>query len=338
MSTKHKSMAALTCPHCTAPLDPGLGSMTLCPFCSHTIVGVPSFPWDPGPPPDFPGRPEDAGKPRIALRGVRYVIDGRLGEGDTADVFAGHRDAALTERVVLKVLAVPEDEPILRREPAVLRRLADGAAPGASYFAPLCPQLVAHGTARIEGGLDDATRRYTVVTRWRSGFSCTLADAKRAFPRGLDPKAAVWMWKRLLELLGWVHQTGRVHGAVLPSHILLHPRDHGAALVGWSASVPDGEPVAAISVADEARYPTSLLAGEPAWPSDDIRMSASTFRSVLSNDLPGPIAALLDRVEARPGDDAWALKEQVGAAAKEAFGPPRYVPFEMPASFRRRGR
>ncbi len=52
-------------------------------------------------------------------------------------------------------------------------------------------------------------------------------------------------------------------------------------------------------------------------------MSANTFRSVLSDDLPGPIRALLDRVTARPGSDAWALKEQVGAAAKEAFGPPR---------------
>ena len=338
MSIKHKLMSALVCPHCTAPLDPAMGSMTLCPFCSHTIVGVPSFPWDPGPVPAFAGRPEDAGKARLELGGSRYVVDGRLGEGDATDVFAGHTDMPLTERVVLKILAVPADEPLVRREPTVLRLLAEASGKGAEYFRALCPQLVAHGPARLLGGADDATHRYTVVTRWRSGFSYTLADAKRAFPRGVDPRAAVWMWKRLLELLGWVHRTGRVHGAVLPDHILLHPRDHGATLIGWSASVRDGEPLPAIRSVDQALYPKSLLAGEPAWPADDIRMSANTFAEVMGDDLPGPLRALLDRARSRPEDDAWALKEQVGAAAKEAFGPARYVPFEMPASSRRRGR
>lgn len=308
--------------------------MTVCPFCGHTVVGVPRFPWDPGPRPSFAGRAADVGKPRVALGGRRYVLDGRIGVGDSTDVFLAHRDCALTERVVIKVLAVPDDEWLVRREPAVLRHLAASRRQGAEHFGRLCPQLVASGALRLDG---DA-RPYAVITRWRSGFSYSLADVQRAFPDGLDARTLVWIWKRVLELLGWVHRTGRVHGAVLPTHVLIHPRDHGATLIGWAASVRVGRTLLAIREADRALYPAGLLAGAPAEGAHDQQMLARTIRALGGAALPRPLARLLRRSAAGDTADAWALEREVRAAAREAFGPPRYHRFDMPASFGRRGK
>lgn len=68
-----------------------------------------------------------------------------------------------------------------------------------------------------------------------------LEDVRRAYPNGVDPRASVWIWKRLLELLGWVHRAGYTHGAVIPHHLILHAKDHGVVLAGWSSVVRSGK-------------------------------------------------------------------------------------------------
>ena len=62
--------------------------------------------------------------------------------------------------------------------------------------------------------------------------AASLAQVHAAYPRGLDPRDAAWMWRRLLVALGTVHAAGVVHGAVLPDHVLIHPDLHDT-LIGW---------------------------------------------------------------------------------------------------------
>ena len=278
------------------------------------------------------------------LAGKAYVVRGKLGAGGSSDVWSGHRDARLSERVIVKTLRATEDADLLLREQRVLTRLERSEAPGHSYFRSLLPQRIAHGEATWDHG--DAV--LTSVFRWRSGFVYTLADVARAFTEGVDPRAAVWMWRRLLELLGWVHRSGVVHGAVLPEHVLIHPRHHGVTLVGWSmAAQRYRRPPEAIGGWVEAArsfYPAQALRGGEAQPATDLTMAARTVVHILGGDpkagtyppsVPTPLAALLTRFAASdPSDstrDAWELQRQVAAAAHAVWGPPKYVKFRMPA-------
>ncbi|MGH3238625.1 MAG: adenylosuccinate synthetase, partial [Streptosporangiaceae bacterium] len=47
-----------------------------------------------------------------------------------------------------------------------------------------------------------------------TGFR-SLAEVRAAFPAGIDPRDAAWMWRRLLVAAGAAHRAGVIHGAVL---------------------------------------------------------------------------------------------------------------------------
>lgn len=336
------TIEVLKCPHCGAPLPPGSGGVVVCSFCNRTLTGVPSVP---GGARDEPAGDLYPGRPRVHVGGATYAVMGRVARGEGSDVFLARRDARLTELVLLKVLRAAGDADLLAREWKMLEALHASTAQGAAYFTSLLPQPVAHGTLANDAGYTRAAS----VFRWRSGFQHTLEDVAREYPDGVDPRAAVWMWKRALELLGWVHRAGYVHGAVLPQHLLVHPRDHGVVLAGWSAAVRShpraSEPLPVTCAAGRAYYPDDAWTGALPTPATDITMSARCIARALGGDpwadalpdaVPGPLAALV-RAYADPAsraggrtDDAWALMERVGQAGREAFGPPRYHPFTMP--------
>jgi hypothetical protein len=114
------------------------------------------------------------------------------------------------------------------------------------------------------------------------------------------------MWKRTLDMLGWLHQRGWAHGDVTPAHLLIHPRDHGVVLAGWSSAVRGGSA------------------------STDIGESARAIAYVLGiQATPAPIAKLIQEQSSAPASDAWAVKDMLDAAAHEAYGPPRYHQFQM---------
>ena len=273
----------------------------------------------------------------VRVGDVAYCLEGRLARGESSDVFLGRRARRVTERVVLKVLRARANGDLLEREHATLRALQTSTAPGTPYFSRTIPEVVQKGHLRD----DDGTERPTLILRHLSGFSPTLADVREAYPRGVDPRAAVWMWRRALETLGWVHDSGWVHGAVVPQHLVVHPRDHGALLVGWScAGRPSEAPIA--RVADRGDfYPaaSSANATDALRPELDLVMSARCIAFVLGGDartgevpssVPAQLAALVREHSSGAPGDARALHEALGAAAKSAFGPPAYHAFVMP--------
>ncbi len=325
----------LRCPNCAAPIPAGARGEVVCAYCNHVLTNVPgagSPRWS-GP----EGGPDD-GRPRVHVEGRTYALLGRVARGDGSDVFLARRDARLTELVLLKVLRATSDADLLAREWRVLEALEDSDAQGADYFQRLLPQRVAHGRLTGEG----VEPRPASVFRWRSGFVHTLDDVRRAHPSGVDPRAAVWMWKRLLESLGWVHRAGYAHGAVIPAHVLVHARDHGVVLVGWSSAVRY-EKLPATSASARAYYPVGAWERREAGATTDLVMAARAIAHALGGDpstgavpssVPAPLAELVGAYatlsEGAPADDAWEMIERVSRAGREAFGPPRFVPFTMP--------
>ncbi|MFO0586660.1 MAG: zinc ribbon domain-containing protein [Polyangiaceae bacterium] len=332
------SLRALTCPSCGAPLPSNARrAVVICPFCKATVS-------DDGPVvfadafrkalADLDANDGDP-RPRVRVAGLPYRLIGRIAQGDSTDVFLAERARPLTERVVLKVLRNAADQDLLDREHRALTALHDKEDAGAIQFARRLPSPVARG--RVEG-----TDRHALIHRAPSGFVHTFDDVLQAYPRGVDGVHAVWMWRRLLELLGWVHSVGFVHGAILPAHCLVHARDHGVMLVGWSCAGAAGEraPLPVFKEILRDVYPEEVLRGAPPSPATDLAMTARTIARVLgkaswgwSGSVPVAMSALVDacsETRTLPTKDAWELKRLVGEAAYQAYGPPRFHRFRMP--------
>jgi hypothetical protein len=289
---KQARWTAVKCVHCGAVVAPGVAVITRKEFRDALARAE---------------REVAAGPDDVALAGVRYRVVRRLATGDRADVLLATRARRLGERVVLKVLRDPAGAALVEREWGALEALQASDAQGAPFFTLRLPIPVARGEARLAHG----TKRPALAVRASPGFRWTLADVRAAYPKGIDARHAVWMWRRLLEVLGWVHRAGWAHGAVDASHVLVDEREHGAMLVGWS------------------RARRLAMGAEPA---DDLRATAAAIRALLGADGVAPLAEVLEpcAAGAPPVADGWALKELVAEAARRAFGPPTFVPFHMP--------
>lgn len=275
---------------------------------------------------DLAARMPVDGRPRLSVAGRTYVLESRLGRGDSSEVYRGRWVLRLGELVVVKVLRALGDADLLRREQAVLQRLYRSGVQGTTHFAGRLHRPVAMAPVVI-----DRVERLVAVREWRSGFIHDLTAVGRVHANGVDPKIATWVLKRLLELLGWVHRTGLVHGAVLPPHVLVHPRDHGATLVGWCAAVEPGRPVPALAGEWERIYPEGVWAGGPVTPTTDLQMAARCTQALVGkHPVPRPLRRLLRRAVDGGYDDAWGLLAEVKEASDASFGPAAYYPLPMP--------
>ena len=290
-------LAPVTCPTCGAPLPAALvgASVTTCPWCNATLASPPDQVWA--------GRFERAlsravrpAADHVCVGSRAYAVEGLLAQGEHGEVYLARRARACTERVVLKVPLDDEGERRLADEWSTLEGLRRSRAPGAEHFVQRLPRPVHRGPLSHAGS---CRRRDVSVLRFPSGFVHTL-DAVRARHAGaLDPRHASWIWRRGLELLGFVHRSGFVHRDLRGEHLLVHGRDHGIVLVGW------------------ARAATGSDGGQ------DLRDLARLVRSL------GPLPAPLDALSRRPAADAWTLAEEVAAASRVAFGPPAYVSLSL---------
>lgn len=279
----------------------------------------------PAPPPPFHEQV-------IETRARKYHVVAPLAHGDVADLYrCTYTDGAREVSAVFKIARSSGDNDLLTNEDAALRELHKAKVPGAKdeRFTRFLPGLVESFLLRGKG----SPRRVNVL-ELANGY-VSLAEIMAAYPGGLDSRDAVWMFKRALAALGWVHKTGRVHGAVLPPHLLVHPTEHGAKLVGWSYSVRAGEKVKAISKPYRELYAPEVLAKAPATAATDIFMLAKTIGQLLLPGAPKEFLTFLRTclfpAPSRRPTDAWQLHTDLDEMLARVVGPRKYRPLVMPA-------
>lgn len=272
-------MMSTRCPNCGAPIQ----AQPVCAYCDSQLEPV---------------RPDRTvrTRPEILPKGLftvevgekSYCVLGQLAQGENAKVLLARTAQATTEQVVLKV-AEPGKAEALEREWASLKHLQ-----GRSGFLDcLLPQPVQLGQAR---------GRLTLVTRWRSGFVYTAAQARQQYPEGVDPAATVWMWNRILDQVSCLNELGYSHNDLRPEHLLLHPRDHGVAFCGWGrAALGQG---------------------------NDLARSGQCIAALLGRKAPRALVQLAH--DAHYFDSPRELRAALREVAAAAFGPPRYRPFALP--------
>lgn len=316
------SFTALTCPQCGAAL-PRQASwrMVVCPYCSATVTRNKSL-VQAAPLREAAARVRAqalAGYPStlpvLRWQGQRYQLLKRVGVGEHAEVHLAERMGPFPERVIVKLVHAGTRSGVLAAEAAILRALQASTLAEAAYFSQRVPQAIASGVGETACG----NQREGLLLRHPSGYWGSLAQVLRYAANGIEPRHAVWIWRRVLEVLAFAHDSDWTHGDLRPEHWLVHPRDHCVLLVGWSRAMPG---------ADDAAI------------ARDLRQSAWTLRALLcggdtlptcGRNTPPPLVDLLERSSE---DAAWCaevgargLDQALVAAARAAFGPPKFIPF-----------
>lgn len=118
------------------------------------------------------------------------------------------------------------------------------------------------------------------VFRHRPGF-VSLTDIHAAYPRGLDPRDAAWIWRRLLAQALAAEAIEMVHGAIVPDHVLVHPDTHEPLHIGWVHGVerPQERQARITTVIDRWRdwYPDEIFAREIPTLQTDLYMVGKTM-------------------------------------------------------------
>ena len=336
---------AIMCPQCNAPLAPHrFARSVVCSYCGATVqldessVSAAIFReafrvWNSPSSYQFPSW--------VSIGENHWAIDKCIGQGDISDVYAGQRARWPTELVIVKVLRDRQNTALFDNEWKSLQVLHNSDAPGADTFTTFIPQPIACGDTTSGS---HAGKRVNIF-RWATGFYHTFDEVLLAYPHGIPPRASIWVWRRILEVLSFLHSSGMVHGAVLPTHLLVQENEHGVRLVGYSAAGRFGEKLQTISPRFESFYPQTTRSLLTLTAQLDITMSARCMVALLGGNpkdgslpatVPERLAGIVKRIAlANPTSsvnaDAWAIREELGEIATEIFGSPQFIPIVMPS-------
>lgn len=268
-------------------------------------------------------------KPAVTTRRGTYVLGTILATGDLA-VLRETDGSAL-----LKIPRAPADNDLMEREARALARLDREGDPRHRAYAPRLVESFRHRESGAAAGACGGTERRVNVLRRLDGFH-TLTAVREAYPDGLDPRDAAWMWRRLLVALGWAHRAGVVHGAVLPDHVMIHPERHGLVLVDWCYSVVDDRTGRVPALVERHRelYPPEVVRRRPATPATDIHMAGLVVAGLMGERAPEQLRGFVRGstlpAEARRPHDAWRLLAELDEVLERLYGPRSFRPFTMP--------
>ena len=308
------TFVALNCPQCSAPLPRvAIWRAVKCGACGALITKNESAVLrDSFRQALVRARQGSAGSGGVECGGERYHLLQLLGSGEVSQVYVAQRIGALPFLATFKISSAPTAAKRFAQEAGVLRELQLLGGVGGAFFSQRLPEVVAQGV------VDDA--RHALVLRHPNGFWGNLAELNDRFAKGIDPRHAVWIWRRILEVLRFVHSNGWCHGDVRPEHALVHPEDHAVRLIGWASAQKSADAKAqATDLLRSARVVLVLLSGA----SD----------SGVPSHVPPGLAQLVTRA-AEDADfcqaqGAEGLDALLRAEAKTAFGPPSFVPLTI---------
>lgn len=279
----------------------------------------------------------------IRTKKCQHTVEHFQFDGDVCTLYKGISSLTDTRKpCLLKFPIQPCDNDLVLNETRILQHLKKGKEYAKlRYFVS---QLI--DTFAYQEQSSGIVRQVNVLSYQDEGWY-SLQEVREAYPQGIDAKDMAWIWRRLLVALGFAHANHVIHGAVLPIHILISPRQHGLTLIDWSYAVLDppttGEYISAISTPYRDWYPEEVFAREMPAPALDIAMAAKCMLYLLNgnpheNMLPARLpwqlqnylkACTLPRPHQRP-QDASALLDDFDALIERLWGPRSFHEFVMP--------
>ena len=219
----------------------------------------------------------------IRNQASEYRLESLLAQGDLCGLYlASTLRAGKQVEAIMKMSLQPTDNDLSANEARILTHLqkSDDYDKQRHFVSQL---IEAFSYREKTSGI----ARHINVLAYTPGLY-SLKEVRDAYTQGLDPKDMAWIWRRLLIALGFSHSNGVIHGAVLPTHILIHPEQHGVILIDWSYatlhSQVTGERIRAISSPYREWYPVEVMTKEVPTPGLDLAMAARCMLDLLGGD------------------------------------------------------
>jgi serine/threonine protein kinase len=260
-----------------------------------------------------------------------YEVTTSAWRGTVANLYHGTDED--DNPVLIKMVRDPRNNDLMEREAKALKALHPKDEPDRFYY--FSPVLLE--TFKTREKATGKERRVNVIKptaedvlgtegRWYS-----LEEVHQAYPT-LSPRAAAWMWRRLLHFASRMHEVGVVHGAITPDNVLIHPEKHGLMLVGWTYSSVEGTPIPAIVKRWRDLYPPEVTERKVADTSTDIYM-ISKLMGWLMKDPPRGMRSFIrgcaiDVMALRPQEPAK-LHRELDELLEQMWGKRTFTPFSM---------
>ena len=277
----------------------------------------------------------------IRTKKSHYAVKRPLARGDISALYIASSMPDSEPDCLLKIPVRPQDNDLLSNEARILAHLrASADYPRLRHFVS---QLV--DSFAYQEQTSGVVRQINTLA-YLDGFY-SLKEVRQIYPQGIDPRHMAWIWRRLLVALGFAHLNNIIHGAVLPTHVLIHPKLHGVILIDWSYAVLDpstsGESISAISSDYRDWYPAEVFAREIPTPGLDIAMAARCMIDLLGgndhkNTMPHSVpwqiqshlkGCVLPEPRQRP-QDAHVLLANFDALIQRLWGRRTFQEFSMP--------
>jgi serine/threonine protein kinase len=200
----------------------------------------------------------------ITFKGTTYPLR-KITDGEVAAIYATN------ENCILKVGRSPSVSDMLRTEAETLKKLD-------SPFIPTLKQSFLYK--------EDSTGVNRQINVLQFGSSDTLLydlEAVHKLLPSVNPKDIAWIFRRLLAALADTAEQSIVHGAVIPTHILIDPQHHGVILIGWSHAVETLQPLKVVSTAYKSWYPAFIFDKKEVRNGLDISLAAACMEYLQPN-------------------------------------------------------
>lgn len=266
----------------------------------------------------------------ITGRTNTYTLGNLIARGTITNVYTATTGTGQT--VAVKIPRDPTSNPNMDAERTALTTLKKLTTnPDWAWARPYFPDLLdtathrdGHGNARHVNILNNLTPA--------NGYH-TLTDVLNAYPHGLDGRDWAWMHRRLLRAIATAHHTGLIHGAILPSNVLIHPDHHGVVLTGWTLTATPDKPLPGRDKHHLDSYPPEATTA--ATTKTDVYMAHALMTRMLNPttnqaQLAFATGCMQHNPGARPA--AHRLLDEYDNLLDRAYGQRTFRPFTIPSN------
>jgi hypothetical protein len=317
--------STFTCPRCfhTGPLG---RATKFCPRCGLA---------------DVQETAADTSPLEITIGSKTYHVLDRIAIGSICSIYrCRFTDGGKQVEGLFKIARDSRTNALVANEADILRRLY--AFDPANRYTPFLPAIEA--SVALADGSGGPPRQGNVLRMHEKIESpdelYTLNQVKAAFPDGLDGRHVAWIWRRVLNIIGFAHSNGIVHGQVLPMHILIEPKTHKLLLVDWCCASIDHHPLPIIAGGYTNWYKRDRAATNPPAPALDVAFGARSMIELLGGDplqllFPSTVEPALQRHFERAlgggmNADAWKLLADFDKLMQALWGPRKFQVLTLP--------
>ncbi|MGK0289256.1 MAG: serine/threonine protein kinase, partial [bacterium] len=269
----------------------------------------------------------------IQTRKNEYRINTTVAEGDLATIYGGYSvktDSDLDDRkVIVKVVEDKADNDLMQCEARTLKLLHGEGGNNTKHLPKFIDQF-----KTSDGQLSS-------VLTYVHGHD--LYSIREKYPDGIPQEHCMWIFRRVLSVLGFAHNKGIVHGNIEPTHLLVQADNHNVVLIDWCYAIyKPGQTGQGFKCYNEEYSAPEIAEKKPPLPAADLYSLGKCMIYLLGGNIeddsmPDHIDDRLQRFIrffTRPSpvqraQDAWEMYGKIAELRKDIFGKHKFLEFKM---------